>query len=184
MVATLLTAVALVREKERGTLEQLLVTPVQATGLMFGKIIPYLFIGVVESAVILAVMRWGFDVPIRGSLGFLFVIAVIYLFATLSMGMFISTVATTQAQAQQMTMFFVLPSVFLSGYIFPQSGLPRVLYWIGEIMPATHMIAIMRGVVLREAGPRDLVPNIAALVVISVVLVTLSVRRFRTLVLA
>jgi ABC-type multidrug transport system permease subunit len=182
MVATLLTAVALVRERERGTLEQLLVTPVHATGLMFGKIVPYLFIGILETAVILAVMRFGFDVPIRGNLGFLFVIAVVYLFATLSMGMFISTIATTQAQAQQMTMFFVLPSVFLSGYIFPQAGLPRVLYWLGETFPATHMIAIMRGIVLREAGPRDLVPNIAALVAISVILVTLSVRRFQRLV--
>jgi ABC-2 type transport system permease protein len=179
LVATMLTAIAIVRERERGTLEQLLVTPVNPVGLMLGKLVPYLVIGVVSTAVILTIMRFGFDVPIRGDLVFLFLMAIVYLFALLSLGLFISTAAQTQAQAQQMTMFFVLPSIFLSGYIFPQAGLPRVLYWIGEVMPATHMIAIMRGVVLRDAGPRELVPNVAALALISVGLVSLSARRFR-----
>jgi ABC-2 type transport system permease protein len=124
-------------------------------------------------------MRFGFAVPIRGDLVFLFGMAVVYLFALLSLGLFISTISQTQAQAQQVTMFFVLPSIFLSGYIFPQAGLPKVLYWIGEILPATHMIAIMRGIVLRDAGPRELLPNVAALLLISVALVGMSVRRFR-----
>ena len=179
IVATVLTAVAIVRERERGTLEQLLVTPIDPLGLMLGKLAPYLFIGVAEMGVILFAMRFGFDVPIRGNLVFLFTMALLYLFALLSLGLFISTRATSQAQAQQMAQIFLLPSIFLSGYIFPASGLPAILYGIGRILPATHMIEIMRGVVLRDAGPRELLPNVLALVAISALLVWASVRRFK-----
>lgn len=179
LIAIVLTAVSIVRERERGTLEQLLVTPIHPLGLMLGKLAPYLFIGVAEMGLILCAMRFGFGVEIRGSLLFLFAMALVYLFALLSMGLFISTRAQTQAQAQQMAQFFLLPSIFLSGYIFPQAGLPFVLRWIGRVLPATHMIEIMRGVVLRDAGPMELLPNVLALVAISVVMVALSVRRFQ-----
>jgi len=179
IVAIVLTAIAIVRERERGTLEQLLVTPIDPLGLMLGKLAPYLFIGILETAIILAVMRFGFSVPIRGNLVFLFAMALVYLFALLALGLFISTRAQTQAQAQQMAQFFFLPSVFLSGYIFPTAGLPLPLYLIGRVLPATHMVEIMRGIVLRDAGPRELLPNVLALLVISVLLVWASVRRFR-----
>jgi ABC-2 type transport system permease protein len=179
IVALVLTAVAVVRERERGTMEQLLVTPIHPAGLMLGKLAPYLVVGLVEMAMVLAAMRFGFDVPIQGSVPFLFLMATIYLFALLSMGLFISTRAESQAQAQQMAQMLLLPSIFLSGYIFPQAGLPKVLYWIGMVLPATHMIAIMRGVVLRNAGPIDLVPNVLALLALSVLLVWGSVRRFK-----
>lgn len=179
IVAIVLTAIAIVRERERGTLEQLLVTPIDPLGLMLGKLAPYLVIGVAETAVILAVMRFGFGVPIRGNLLFLFGMALVYLFALLALGLFISTRAQTQAQAQQMAQFFFLPSIFLSGYIFPTAGLPLPLYLIGRILPATHMVEIMRGIVLRDAGPRELMPNVLALLAISVLLVWASVRRFR-----
>lgn len=179
IVAIVLTAVSIVRERETGTLEQLLVSPIHPLGLMLGKLVPYMVIGFGEMAMILTAMRWGFDVPIRGSLLFLFGMALIYLFALLSMGLFISTRASTQAQAQQMAQMFLLPSIFLSGYIFPVAGLPFVLKWIGRFMPATHMIEIMRGVVLRDAGPMELLPNVLALVAISAVMVALSVRNFR-----
>jgi ABC-2 type transport system permease protein len=179
IVATVLTAVAIVKEREQGTLEQLLVTPVNPLGLMLGKVAPYMVIGLGEMTLILTAMRFGFDVPIRGNLIFLFGMAMIYLFALLSLGLFVSTRATTQQQAQQMAQFFFLPSIFLSGYIFPSAGLPPVLYAIGRLMPATHMIEIMRGVVLRDAGPAQLLPNVLALIAISILLVTLSVRRFR-----
>lgn len=179
IVAILLTAVSIVRERERGTLEQLLVTPIHPLGLMLGKLAPYLIIGLGEMAMILSAMRFGFQVPISGSVLFLFVMAVVYLFALLSMGLFISTRATTQAQAQQMAQFLILPSIFLSGYIFPVAGLPFVLKWIGRVLPATHMVEIMRGVVLRNAGPLELLPNVLALAAISAVMVALSVRRFR-----
>ncbi|MGO9837917.1 MAG: ABC transporter permease [Polyangiaceae bacterium] len=178
IVAIVLTAISIVREREKGTLEQLLVTPIDPLGLMLGKLAPYLFVGLAEMAMILTAMRFGFDVPIRGNLVFLFAMALVYLFALLSIGLAISTRAQTQAQAQQMAQMFLLPSIFLSGYIFPTAGLPFVLRWIGRIMPATHMIEIMRGVVLREAGPAQLWPNVAALVAISVAMVALSVRNF------
>jgi ABC-2 type transport system permease protein len=179
IVAIVLTAISIVREREKGTLEQLLVTPIDPLGLMLGKLAPYLIVGLFEMAMILFAMRFGFGVPIRGSLVFLFAMALVYLFALLSIGLAISTRAQTQAQAQQMAQMFLLPSIFLSGYIFPQNGLPFVLRWIGRFMPATHMIEIMRGVVLREAGPRELWPNVAALVAISVAMVAMSVRNFK-----
>jgi ABC-2 type transport system permease protein len=179
IVSTVLTATSLVRERERGTLEQLLVTPIDPLGLMLGKLAPYLLVGLAEMAMTLSVMRFGFGVPIRGSLIFLFTMAFVYLFALLSLGLFVSTRAQTQAEAQQMAQFFFLPSVFLSGYIFPVAGMPFILRWIGRVLPATHMIEIMRGVVLRDAGPLELLPNVLALVAISALMVTLSVRRFR-----
>lgn len=179
IVAIVLTALSIVRERETGTLEQLLVTPIDPLGLMLGKLAPYLFVGFAEMSMILFAMRYGFGVPIRGSLVFLFTMALVYLFALLSMGLFISTRAQTQAQAQQMAQFTLLPSIFLSGYIFPAAGLPFVLKWIGRALPATHMIEIMRGVVLRNAGPMELLPNVAALLAISFVMVGLSVRNFK-----
>jgi drug efflux transport system permease protein len=178
IVAMVLAAVAIVRERERGTMEQLLVTPINPLGLMLGKLGPYLFIGLAEMALILFIMRFGFGVPIRGNLVFLFCMAIIYLFALLALGLFISTRAQSQSQAQQQAQMFLLPSIFLSGYIFPAEGLPAILRWIGKLLPATHMVSIMRGVVLRDAGPVELLPNVLALVVISIVLVWLSVRRF------
>jgi ABC-2 type transport system permease protein len=178
IVAMVLTAVAFVRERERGTLEQLLVTPIDPLGLMLGKLCPYLFVGLVELSLILLLMQFGFDVPIRGNLVFLFAMAIVYLFAMLSLGLFISTRAQSQAEAQQMAQLLILPSIFLSGYIFPFEGLPIVLRAIGHILPATHMIAIMRGVVLREAGPAQLLPDVLAMGAFSVAMVWLSVRRF------
>ncbi len=181
IAAMVLASIAIVREREQGTMEQLLVTPIQPIGLVLGKLAPYLVIGIVEMALILLIMRWGFSVPIQGSLLFLFAMAVVYLFALLALGLTISMRAQTQMQATQMAQMLLLPSIFLSGYIFPVAGLPRVLYWIGRGLPATHMIDIMRGAVLRSAGPFDLLPSILALLAIGVVLVTISVRRVRKL---
>jgi ABC-2 type transport system permease protein len=179
IVAMMLAAVAIVREREKGTLEQLLVTPINPLGLMLGKLGPYLFVGLGEMALILFAMRFGFGVPIRGNLVFLFGMSLIYLLALLALGLFVSTRTNTQAEAQQMAQMFLLPSIFLSGYIFPFEGLPWPLKAIGEVMPATHMVSIMRGVVLRNAGPAELMPHVLALALISTVLVALSVRSFR-----
>jgi len=181
IAAMVLASIAIVREREQGTMEQLLVTPINPTGLVLGKLAPYLVIGIVEMGLILTLMRWGFGVPIQGSLIFLFAMAVVYLFALLALGLFISMRAQTQMAAQQMSQMLLLPSIFLSGYIFPVAGLPTVLYWIGRALPATHMIDIMRGAVLRSAGPFDLLPSVLALLALSVILVTLSVRRVRKL---
>ncbi len=181
IAAMVLASIAIVREREQGTMEQLLVTPLNPTGLVLGKLAPYLVIGIVEMALILLLMRWGFGVPIQGNLLFLFGMAVIYLFALLALGLFISMRAQTQMAAQQMSQMLLLPSIFLSGYIFPVAGLPTVLYWIGRALPATHMIDIMRGAVLRSAGPLDLLPSVLALMALSILLVWASVRRVRKL---
>lgn len=181
IAAMVLASIAIVREREQGTMEQLLVTPIHPVGLVLGKLAPYLVIGIVEMAMILGIMRFGFDVPIEGSLLFLFATAVVYLFALLALGLTISMRAQTQMQAQQMAQMLLLPSIFLSGYIFPVAGLPQVLYWIGRALPATHMIDVMRGAVLRSAGPWDLLPSLLALGAISFVLVWISVRRVRKL---
>ncbi len=178
ILITTLCSISIVRERETGTFEQLLVTPVHPVGLMLGKVAPYMFFGLAEMAMILGVMRWGFSVPIRGNLIFLFVMGIIYICALLALGLYVSTRAKSQAQAQQMAQFFFLPSVFLSGYIFPTSSLPVVLKVIGRLLPATHMIEIMRGVVLRDAGPLDLLPNVLALIGLSASLVWLSLRGF------
>jgi len=178
-VALVLAAVAVVRERERGTLEQLLVTPIDPLGLTLGKLGPYLILGLMQMALLLFLMRWVFSVPIRGNVLFLFAMAVIYIFALLSLGLFISTRAHSQLEAQQQAQLLLLPSFFLSGYIFPFEGLPAILRWIGYCFPPTHMIAIMRGVVLRNAGPLELMPHVLALLGFSIALVWLSARRFR-----
>ncbi len=179
IVALILASVSIVREREKGTLEQLMVTPINPLGLMLGKLGPYLFIGLGEMTLILAAMRFGFDVPIRGNLVFLYLMSLVYLFALLSLGLLISTMAQTQLDAQQRAQMLLLPSIFLSGYIFPSEGLPTILRVIGQILPATHMIAIMRGVVLRDAGVHELLPNVLALSAISAAAVVLSARRFK-----
>jgi ABC-2 type transport system permease protein len=179
LVGVVLSAGAIVREREKGTLEQLLVTPINPLGLMLGKLFPYLAVSLVEMSLILAVMRFGFGVPIRGSLALLYGISLFYLFALLSVGLLISTRARTQMEAQQMAQLLFLPGIFLSGYIFPFEGMPIVLRGIGLLFPVTHMIAIMRGVVLRDASVIDLWRPIAALLAMSVVLVWLGSRSVR-----
>ena len=177
MIAIFLASGSVVREREKGTMEQLMVTPVDPLGLMLGKVAPYLVLGLGETALILAIMRWAFAVPIQGSLVFLFAIMIVYLAALLALGLFISTRAKTEMEAMQMAQMLVLPSVFLSGYIFPFKGMPLVLQAIGQVLPATHMVAVMRGIVLRDAGPSEMLAHVLALVAFAVALVWLSVRR-------
>ena len=177
MIAIFLASGSIVREREKGTMEQLMVTPVNPLALMLGKVAPYLVLGLGETALILSIMRWGFSVPIQGSLVFLFGIMVVYLAALLAFGLFISTRAKTEMEAMQTAQMLVLPSVFLSGYIFPIKGMPIVLQIISQILPATHMVAVMRGIVLRDAGPAELAVHVAALMAFAVVLVWASIKR-------
>ena len=179
MITSVLTAIAIVRERERGTLEQLLVTPVETAGLMLGKVAPYMVVGFAELTGILTVMHFVFEVPIHGSLVFLYVMALVYVFALLSIGLYVSIGAQTQQQAQGTIQMFFLPSMFLSGYIFPLASLPWPLRILGQCFPVTHFIEIMRGVVLRGAGPLELWRSCLALVLISVGLIVASVRRFQ-----
>lgn len=177
MIAVMLAAGSLVREREKGTMEQLLVTPVNPVGLMLGKVAPYLFVGLGETALILTLMRFAFSVPIRGSLVFLFSIMTLYISALLALGLYISTTANTQQEAQQKVQMLFLPSIFLSGYLFPLNGMPLILQAIGQILPTTHMVAIMRGIVLRDAGVIEMLPHVAALVLFAVLMVWMSVRK-------
>jgi ABC-2 type transport system permease protein len=179
IITTLLTAFSIVRERERGTLEQLLVTPVRPYGLMLGKLVPYGLIGIVETLTVLTVMRLIFVVPINGSLLLLISLSILFLFTALAIGLLISTKAQNQMQALQLAWLIMLPSVLLSGFMFPRDSMPVVMRIVGYLVPATHFMEIIRGIVLRGATLVDLLPEVVTLVVMGLVLLVLSAFRFR-----
>src|SRR5215467_2035860 len=151
-VTTFLTAFSIVREKERGTLEQLFVTPVKPMGLLLGKLLPYLVIGFFELILILIFMRFAFQVPIHGSVFLLAILSLPYIFVSLSLGILISSKANTQSEAMQLAFLTILPSIFFSGYIFPRETMPKFFYAISYFVPASYFINITRGIILRGAG--------------------------------
>src|SRR5882672_7158767 len=177
-VTTFLTAFSIVREKERGTLEQLFVTPVRPFGLLLGKLLPYLGIGFFELCLILFFMRFVFLVPIHGNVLLLGALSLPYLFAALSLGILISSKASSQAEAMQLAFLPILPSVFFSGYIFPRETIPAILYPLSYLIPATYFINITRGIILRGAGIKHLWTDGLALCVIGAVLLIIAARRF------
>lgn len=179
IITTLLTAFSIVREREQGTLEQLMVTPVRPFGLMLGKLVPYGLIGIVETVTVLTVMRLVFDVPINGSLLLLLALSVLFLFTALAIGLLISTKAQSQIQALQFAWLIMLPSVLLSGFMFPRDSMPAVMRFIGYLVPATHFMEIIRGIVLRGATLADLLPEVGTLVIMGLILLVLSAFRFR-----
>jgi len=181
MVTVMLTAFSIVREKERGTIEQLFVTPVCPLGLMLGKIMPYFVTGCVEFAVILLFMRYAFKIPIHGSVLVLTVLTTGYLFVNLAIGMLISSKANSQAEALQLCLMVMLPSIFLSGFMFPRETMPLWAYAASNLLPATYMIEIARGVILRGAGLAQLWWNGLVLFGMGVVLLLLAARRFKTM---
>lgn len=176
---TLLSAFAVVRERERGTLEQLMVTPVAPSAMMVGKLTPYLGLAFVQLALVLVLMNVVFRVPVNGSILLLAVLSVLYLTALLSMGLVISTRARTQMEAIQLAQMILLPSILLSGYIFPLSSLPDVLRVVAQGLPATHFIAISRGIIMRGATFPDLWPHVAALAAITLALVSTGIWVFK-----
>jgi ABC-2 type transport system permease protein len=176
---TILSAFAIVKERERGTLEQLMVTPVSPLAVVTGKLLPYLGLAYVQLLVILFLMRVLFRVPIHGSLTLLLLLSPVYLLALLSVGLLVSSRANSQMEAMQRAMGMLLPSVLLSGYIFPIASLPLPLRVISYVLPATHFIKIARGIVIRGATFFDLWDSVAALLVLSVVLIAASARAFQ-----
>jgi len=176
---TILSAFAIVKERERGTLEQLMVTPVSPLAVVLGKILPYLGVAYVTLIIVLTLMRFGFQVPIHGSLVLLLVLSSVYLLALLSFGLLISSRAKSQMEAMQLAMGIMLPSVLLSGYIFPISSLPLPLRFISYVLPATHFIRIARGIVIRGATFADLWEPVISLLAISAVLIAVSTRAFK-----
>jgi len=174
----LFTAVAIVRERERGNLELLINTPVSTAQLMIGKIVPYIAIGLLQLALIVGVGRLLFDVPLQGTMAELYIASSVFIAANLALGLFISTVAQTQFQAIQVTIFFLLPSILLSGFMFPFDGMPVFAQYLGEILPNTHFIRLTRGIMLRDASLIELGNELLVLAVITIIAMTGATLRF------
>ncbi|TWU29421.1 ABC transporter permease [Bythopirellula polymerisocia] len=179
LVTLFLTSFAIVRERELGTLEQLFVTPVSRAGLLLGKLIPYAIVGFIETLIMLTVMIYLFGVPIRGSVGLLLSLSMLFMVCSLGLGLLVSTIAKSQVEAVQFAFVVMLPSVLLSGFVFPRSQMPLPIYLVTFAIPATYFIEILRGIVLRGAGLLDLVPMVTGLVICAIVVLTISVSRFR-----
>jgi ABC-2 type transport system permease protein len=175
---TLITSTAIVRERERGTLEQLIVTPIGRSGLMLGKLVPFVMVGYVQMTVILLLGVFFFGIPVRGSLLLLYSLALVFIVASLGVGLLISTIARSQLQAMQLGFFFMLPNILLSGYIFPRAAMPEPAQWLGLLLPLTYFLDILRGVLLKGVGVRDLLGQLGALCGLAGVLFVVSVKRF------
>ncbi len=173
------TAASIVRERELGTLEQLQVTPITRTELIVGKILPFLAIGYLQLTLVVVLMRFLFGIPIMGSVGALYLLSGLYIGSVLGLGIFISTIAATQMQATQMSMFILLPFVFLSGYVFPIGGMPLVFQYLTYLIPANYFLQIVRGIVLRGASVAELWQPIAWLSFYMVVIINLAIVRFK-----
>jgi ABC-2 type transport system permease protein len=179
LTMVMLTAMAIVRERERGTLEQLIVSPVKSVEIVIGKIVPYVVMGYVQTTLILFAGRLIFRVPFVGSLPLLYGLAFVFIAANLALGLMFSTVAKTQQQAMQMSFFFILPNILLSGFMFPFDAMPRPAQLIGEALPLTHFLRIVRGIVLKGATFVDVQRELFALCIILAVLIAISSLRFR-----
>jgi ABC-2 type transport system permease protein len=173
-----ITSMAIVRERERGTLEQLVVTPIGKTSLMLGKIVPFALVGYVQMSVILGLGKLLFGIPLHGSLPLLYGLSAAFIVANLGLGLFVSTIARTQAQAMQLSFMFMLPNILLSGYMFPREAMPVPAQWIGALLPLTHYLKILRGILLRDAGIEAVWPQALILAAFAAGVISLSVRRF------
>ena len=179
MTMVLFTGVSIVRERERGNMELLIATPVTSAELMIGKVLPYVAIGLVQTTLVLLLGLWLFQVPVRGSVLDVYLAAMLLVVANLTLGLLISTRAQSQFQAMQMTFFVFLPSILLSGFMFPFAGMPRAIQWFAEILPLTHFLRLIRGIMLRGAGLFELWHEVLALVVFTAVMMTAAILRFR-----
>jgi ABC-2 type transport system permease protein len=179
MTLVMMTAMGMTRERERGTLENLLATPVRPAEVMIGKIVPYVIIGYVQVLIVFAAARWLFEVPMFGNFALLSAAIVLFIIATLGIGFLFSTIARSQMQSMQMTMFFFLPNILLSGFMFPFRGMPRWAQAIGEALPLTHFLRIVRGVMLKGAGPADVAPQAVPILVFIAVAAAIALRRYR-----
>jgi len=178
MTMTMFTAVAIVRERERGNLELLITTPVRSSELMLAKVLPYVFIGLLQVTLVLLLGKWLFDVPLRGTLLDVYLVSLMFIVANLALGLVASTIAQTQFQAMQMTFFILLPSILLSGFVFPFAGMPKPAQWIAEVLPMTHFMRLIRGVVLRGASLPELMPELVWLGGFILVAMTIAVLKF------
>lgn len=178
MTMILFTAVAIVRERERGNLELLITTPVKTPELMLAKITPYVLIGLIQVSLVLLLGHFLFEVPLRGQLVDVYIVTFIFIVTNLTLGLVISTLVSTQFQAMQLAFFVLLPSILLSGFMFPFAGMPRPAQIIAEALPLTHFIRLIRGVILRGASLQELAGELAILGLFIVVLMSLAIMRF------
>ena len=178
MTLVMFTSMAIVRERERGTLEQLIVTPMKTWELLIGKIIPYIFVGYVQATVALLVGIFVFDLPVRGSLALLYSLTSLFIIASLAMGVLISVLAKTQMQAMQMSFFIILPSILLSGFMFPREAMPAFFSALGYLLPVTFYLQIMRGIILKGIGISMLWGQVFALAVFIAIVLTISIKKF------
>ena len=178
MTLVIIMGMSVVRERERGTLEQLVVTPITRTSLMLGKVLPFVLVGYVQMTVILTLGRLVFDVPLRGSLPLLYLAAVGFIGANLAIGLWLSTLVRTQAQAMQAGFLFLLPNLLLSGFMFPREAMPEPAQWIGAALPLTYFLQVLRGTLLKGVGIEALWRQMALLMGFAVLFVALAVRRF------
>jgi ABC-2 type transport system permease protein len=183
MIVTLtmmiLTSVAIVRERERGTLEQLMVTPIKSYEMMIGKIAPYIVMGYIQITLALLIGVLVFGVPIRGSLLQLYLLTLFFITASLGLGLMISNVAKNQMQAFQLSFFVMLPSIMLSGFLFPRDAMPPIIYYISALIPLTYYLDIIRGIVLKGIGYQYLMGQVSVLLVFSLVFLTISILKFK-----
>ena len=178
-ITVMLTAFALVREKERSTIEQLIVTPVKASELILGKMIPYIIIGYAGFLFTFVLGSLIFSVPVVGSIPLLLILGLLFVIVALAMGMLISTIAQNQLQAMQMTILIILPSVILSGFMFPRAAMPWIINAIGYLLPLTYFLDIARGIILKGIGLEYLWPNVLALFIFMIGLLTIATLRFK-----
>ena len=179
MTMVLITALAITRESERGTMETLLATPVQPVEVTLGKIVPYVLVGYLQAGLILLAARHLFQVPMTGSVPLLAAVMLVFILANLAIGITFSTIAQNQLQAMQMGFFFFLPSILLSGFMFPFRGMPVWAQYVGEVLPLTHFLRIVRGVLLKGNGLAAIAPEIGPIALFAVVVLAIALTRFR-----
>ncbi len=179
MMTTLLTAVAIVRERERGTIEQLIVTPIRSWELIVGKLVPYVVIAFGDAVEVLVLGTLWFHVPVRGNVGLLLGLAGLFVMTTLSIGLFISTIAHTQQEAMLTTFMTILPTIFLSGFFFPVAAMPQALQWISAVIPLKYFLIIVRSIVLKGVGLQLLLSEAMTLAVMGMVMMAVASSRFR-----
>jgi ABC-2 type transport system permease protein len=178
-IAAILTATSVVRERERGTIEQLIVTPIRPWELIVGKLMPYVILGFFNTIEVLAVGHWWFDMPIRGDLGLIIGLSLIFLVTGLGIGLFASTIANTQQEAMLTVWMTLLPSIFLSGFFFPLEAMPKVLQWLSYLMPLRYYLVIIRSLLLKGVGLDMIQTNVFAMTLFAVGIMTAAALRFR-----
>lgn len=179
MSGVMFSAIALVREREKGNIEMLMATPVSPWELTVGKVLPFMVIGLIQVSVVLLLGRWVFDVPVRGELIDVYVGSILFIFANLTLGILLSTLASSQFQAMQLAFFTFLPQILMSGFMFPFAGMPKAAQYLAELMPMTHFVRFIRGVMLRAAPLSDFRTDLLALALIAMAFLSISTLRIR-----